>query len=65
MTLISDVIINYIMINDIIQGPAVSLADYTVIYTEMKRWLEEKIKQFKERKFRNDAKQVEVWCDIL
>ena len=47
------------------QGPAVSLADYTVIYTEMKRWLEERIKQFKERKFPNDAKQLEVWHDIV
>ena len=57
--------INDIMINDITQGPAVSLADYTVIYTEMKRWLEEKIKQFKERKFPNDAKQLEVCHDVM
>ena len=45
------------------QGPTVSLADYTVIYTEMKRWLEENI--FKERKFPNDAKQVEVCYDVM
>ena len=55
--------INDILINDIMQGPTVSLADYTVIYTEMKRWLEENI--FKERKFPNDAKQVEVCYDVM
>ncbi|XP_065889965.1 microtubule-actin cross-linking factor 1-like isoform X3 [Dysidea avara] len=42
------------------QGPAVSLADYSVIYTEIKRWLESKIKWFKDQKYPNNARDLEA-----
>ena len=46
----------------VVQGPAVSLADYSVIYTEVKRWLESKIKWFKDRNYPNNARDLEVCC---